>query len=109
MTDAPKSTNDIRMIALDVTRQQAEVCQARRDNIDKQLSALTETVKSNATAISALTTTVATLSATVGPLGSTIKEHEGEIERLKGRPAVWAALGAALPTLLGVLLWWFSK
>ena len=109
MNDDGKSTNEIRMIAADVVHQQTAVCEARRDNLDDKLKELAETVKANAVAIAALTTSVATMSATVTPLCATVKEHNGDIEELKGRPAIWAAIGAAIPTLLGVLLWWFSK
>jgi len=104
-----KSTNDIRLIAQEVVHQQSEVCQARRENIMQQLESMAEMSKANMENISILTTTVATLSATVQPVVLTAKENASTIERLKGRPAVWAAIGAALPTLLGVLLWWFSK
>lgn len=105
----PKSTNDIRLIAQDVARQQAEVCAVRRENLGQQLEVLTETARTNTENISELTLALASLTATVTPVVSTVKEHIGAIEKLKGRPTVWAAIGAALPTLLGVLLWWFSR
>lgn len=104
-----KSTNEIRMIAEDVVSKHAEICEVKRDNLARQLADLTAQVKSNATTVASLLTTIATMSATVTPLCQTVKEHSGAIEKLNGRPAVWAAIGAALPTLLGVLLWWFSK
>jgi hypothetical protein len=104
-----KSTNDIRLIAVDVAEQQARVCDARRERIEDRQTALTDTVRSNAASITALTSTVASLAATVLPLPENVKTNTNEIARLKGRPAVWAAVGATLPVLLGVLLWWFSK
>lgn len=87
MTD-PKSTNDIRMIASEVTHQQAEVCEAKRTNLESQLA-------SNAEAIAALTLTVNTLVTNVAVL--------------KGHPGAWAAIGAAVPVVLALALWWFSK
>jgi len=112
----PKSTNDIRLIAQDVVAQQERVCQVKQGGFDKILNSLAETVQANSKAISDLTRTVAVLAKTVEPLPKAIEANETEIKanaseitRLNGRPAVWAALGAALPTLLGVLLWWFSK
>jgi hypothetical protein len=109
MSNDPKSTNDVRLIAQDVARQQAQVCDVKRENLEQQLQALAETVKANAEAIASLTTTTTLVSATVTPLAVQVRNHGSSIEKLKGRPAVWAAIGAALPTLLGVLLWWFSK
>jgi hypothetical protein len=82
----PKSTNDIRLIAQGVAHQQAEVCEARRDNLTDKLAALTVTVNANAVAITTLTANIAILTA-----------------------AIWAAIGAGVPVLLAVLLWWLSK
>jgi hypothetical protein len=104
-----KSTDQIRMIAQSETRRQAEVCAARRDHLTEKLEELAEAVKENVRAIASLTLSTSTLSATVVPMVVTVKEHSSIIEKLKGRPAVWAAIVAALPTLLGVLLWWFSR
>ena len=105
----PRSTNEIRLIAQDVTRQQAEVCGARRDALTQQMTTLFETVKSNAASVASLTVAVTSLVTTVTPLAVTARENAVAIAKLKGRPAAWAAIGAALPTLLGVLLWWFSR
>lgn len=104
-----RSTNDIRMIAQEVVVQQERLCAARREGLEKMLEALATTVGHNAEAIAKLTTTVATTAVTLTPLAAKVQAHGSAIEKLKGRPAVWAAIGAALPTLLGVLLWWFSK
>lgn len=109
MTTGPKSTNDIRMIAQEVAHQQEEVCEARRDNLNEKLVDLTDTVRSNAKAISDLTNTVTVLATTIKTLPEDVKANQTAISRLQGRPATWAAIGAALPTLLGVLLWWFSR
>lgn len=116
----PKSTNDIRLIAQEAARQQAEVCQARRDNLADKLAALAETVGANATSIAALTQTVSSLAATVAPLPGSIKESNVEVSelktnvtKLKGRPAVWALIGSAIgsgvPIALGLLLWWMNR
>ncbi len=112
----PKSTNDIRLIAQDVVHQQSEVCAARRDNLADKLASISTTVSANATAIGALTQAVAALTATTSAISETQDRHDakigvikGSVAKLQGRPAAWAAIGAALPTLLGVLLWWFSK
>jgi hypothetical protein len=105
----PKSTNDIRLIAQDVTNQRGELCDARRENLQTQLEAVAETAKANTDNITSLTLAVTSLTATVTPVVTTVKENSSAIEKLKGRPAAWAAIGAATPTLLGVALWWFSK
>lgn len=104
-----KSTNDIRMIATEVVRQQASVCDVRRESLEEKIAALADTVKRNAEAIASLTLSAATLTATITSLPGMVRANESAIEKLKGRPAVWAAIGAALPTLLGVLLWWFGR
>jgi hypothetical protein len=111
-----KSTTEIRMIAQDVVANQERVCRVTQSHLEATVSTLAETVQANSKAISDLTRTVAVLAETIKPLPKAIQDNEAgikgnvaDITRLKGRPAVWAALGAALPTLLGVLLWWFSK
>ena len=107
MTD--KSTSEVRMISAEVVKGQARVCEVQRAAMDDRLDQLTETVKANATAIAALTTNMATMTATVTPMCATVKEHASAIEKLKGRPAVWAAIGASIPVLLTVLLWWLTN
>ena len=118
-----KSTSEIRMIAEGAIHSQAALCDARRDNLELQLSALARavganasTVEANASAVATLTTNIATLTVLVQAQETArkaqeteIRLHSAAIEKLKGPPAVWAALGAALPTLLGVLLWFFSR
>ena len=91
----PKSTNDVRMIALETTRQQSEVCAAKCENLEDKLRALERATASNAASITSLTTSVATMATNVAIL--------------KGRPGVWAFIGGAIPGLLTVLLWWFSR
>lgn len=99
-----KSTNDIRMIAQDVTHQQAQVCEARRDNLEDKLQTISDTVSANVTAIAALTQTVTTLAASV-------RSHDEDIKKL--RPAFWtfvgSAVGSAVPIVVGLLFWLMSR
>jgi hypothetical protein len=116
----PKSTNDIRLIAQEAARQQAEVCEARRENLADKLSTLTETVSANATSIAALTQAIAALATTAQATAKTADGNEvdiGELKtnvtQLKGRPAIWALIGSAIgsgvPIALGLLLWWMNR
>ena len=113
MTDDPRSTNDIRMIAADVTQQQAEVCAERRGRIDDRLRALATTTEANARtvaslseAVATLTITVTQLAATVATHSTTIAAHETKLAVLGVRLALSAAVGGSLPVIV-VLAWQF--
>ena len=68
----PKSTNDVRMIAQDVTRTQAEICEARRDRIDDKQVLLASATAANARAVASLSEAVSALTVTVTQLASTV-------------------------------------
>ena len=68
----PKSTNDVRMIAQDVTRTQAEICEARRGRLDDRQAVLVAATAANARAVAALSEAVAALTVTVTQLASTV-------------------------------------
>ena len=106
-----KSTNDIRMIAADVTRQQAEVCEVKRARIDDQLKALTSTGEANARtvgslseAVARLTVTVTSLAGTVATHSTSIAAHDTKLAVLGVRLALSAAVGGSLPVIV-VLAW----
>ena len=111
-----KSTNDVRMIAADVTRQQAEVCEVKRARIDDQLKALASTGEANARtvgslseAVARLTVTVTSLAGTVATHSTAIADHETRLAVLGVRLALSAAVGGSLPVIV-VLAWqWFSN
>jgi uncharacterized protein YigA (DUF484 family) len=104
------------MIAQDVTRQQIEVCEAKRARIDDQLKALTSTGEANARtvgslseAVARLTVTVTSLAGTVAAHSAAIADHETRLAVLGVRLAVSAAVGGSLPVIV-VLAWqWFSN
>ena len=110
------NSDDIRQIAREMTDQQGEVCDAKRANLIYRYESLASIVQANATAISALTSSIVELTTAIGPLAARMQissndmaELRKEITELKTRPAVAAAIAAAVPVLLGVLLWWFSR
>lgn len=120
MSADAKTTNDVRMIAQDVARQQAEVCSARRDSLDDKLKTISDTVSANSTAIAALTQTVTTLAATVQANTKATDEHDRsigvlklDVQKLKSQPALLAvvgsAIGSAVPIIVGLLFWLMNR
>ncbi len=111
-----KSTNDIRLIAQDVTRQQAEVCEVKRARIDDQLKALAATGEANARtvgslseAVARLTVTVTSLAGTVATHSTSIATHDTKLAVQDVRLALSAAVGGSLP-VIAILAWqWFSN
>ena len=95
----PKSTTEVRLIAQAVVEPQARLCESKRDNLEDKIAGNASVAASNVGAITALTQTVNTLVTNVAVL--------------KGRPGMWAAIGAvagaAVPAMREVALWWFSK
>lgn len=90
-----KSTSEIQMIATGVVGSQVKVCDAKRENTEDKIAANAAAVGANAAAIAENNVQIAALTTKVAVL--------------KGHPGMWAAIGAGTPTLLAVLLWWFSK
>ena len=111
-TNEPGDTTKMRLVAQDVIRTQAELCASKRENLIDKMITLTATVTANASAITALTASVTALLAVMSHVDSntdeidTLKEN---VTRLKSRPALWNAVALAIPALIGVLLWWFSR
>ena len=93
------STNQVRIIAQDVTHQQAEVCAAKRENLEDKLVALAVVGTTNAAAIASLTSAVAALTTSVTT----------SIAVLKVRLAISAAVGTSLPLVAFVVWEWFSN
>ncbi|NIV28174.1 MAG: hypothetical protein GWN58_01310, partial [Anaerolineae bacterium] len=76
------------------------MCTVKQGALEQIVSTVAQTVQANSKAIADLTKNVAVLAQTVKPLPKGIEDNEGEIKanaseitRLKGRPAVWAAIG----------------
>jgi hypothetical protein len=112
----PKSTNDVRLIAQDVTVQQSKICNERWARIDDRLKALAATGEANARTVGALSESVTALTVTVTQLATTvathstaIADHETKLAVLGVRLAISAAVGGSLPVIV-VLAWqWFSN
>ena len=64
-TNKEKSTNEIRMITLDVVRSQAEVCAERRGRVADRASAVSVATNANTQAIAAVAESVAALTVIV--------------------------------------------
>ena len=100
----PKSTNDVRMIAQDVTRTQSEICDARRGRLDDKQVLLAAATASNARAVASLSEAVAALTVTVTQLASTVAAQaatnatqEARLGKLETQQAVFAVkIGAAV-------------
>ena len=111
---AEKSTNETRLIAQDVTRQQAQVCEARRDRLDDKLAALAIATADNTQALEELSKSVASLSATVTSLAATvayqsstlasqgakISDHDTRLAVMTIRVSVAAIIGGSLPAIV---------
>ena len=97
--NGPKSTNDIRMIAVDVADRQAQVCAAQRKGLEDKIKSNSEAVSANAAAVTSLTVSMATQTT----------EFTSAIDVLKVKMGLWAAIGGSLPVIV-VLAWqWFTK
>jgi len=109
----PKSTNDVRMIAVDVTQNQVAICEERRGRIDDRLTLLAYATVDNTKAVDDLSRSVAALSATVTSLAATvayqsttvaaqgakISDHETRLAVLTVRVAIAAVIGGSLPSI----------
>ena len=119
----PRSTNDIRMIAQSVAREQAELCEVHRAGLSDRTRRNADSTQANATAIAALTTNVATLATTVADMSRRIEDNakrsqenakgigllEDAVNRVKNRPALLAGIGALIGGLAPLLIELFSK
>jgi hypothetical protein len=63
----------------------------------------------NAASIAELTSALAVLVSTVTPLGADVSMNSADIKTLMRRPVWVTAIVAIIPSLLTVLLWWFSR
>ena len=113
MNNDPRSTNDVRLIAQDVTRQQAAVCAERRGRTGDKLAALTAATEANARVVATLSEAVATLTATVTQVAATVAaqsavnsaqeaklaDHETRLAVLGVRVTIAAIIGGSLPQI----------
>ena len=99
MNTAASDTTRFRIIAREVVADQERVCAVQMKNIEDKLDGVIEDV--------------ATVKKDVGLIKTAfikdINQIKTEVAVLKSRPAIWAAIGAATPVILGFLLWWLSK
>jgi hypothetical protein len=90
----PKSTTEIRLIAVDVVNRQADVCAARREHLADRIAHNGEGVDANAKAVTDLTVAMA----------KQTTAFTSSIDVLKVRLTISAVVGGSLPVIV-VLVW----